>query len=74
MSQELSTTIKLTLANVKSTLAALHITITRRDGEYRVNYRGRGEPTAYYTTDLRDALDTGIAMHTEWQRRAAVEG
>jgi hypothetical protein len=32
------------------------ITLTRRDGEYRVNIAGNGEATAYYTTDLADAF------------------
>lgn len=37
--------------------------IRRTDwGEYRVNFRGGKEATAYYTTDLTDAVDTARAM------------
>lgn len=32
-------------------------------GEYRVNYRGGKEATAYYTNDLQDAFDTAMRMH-----------
>lgn len=46
------------------------IILTRRDGEYRVNYRGGKEATAYYTTDVEDAYHTGLAMVEE--RRHAV--
>lgn len=65
-------TMKLTLANVKAALAKIHMTISKRDGEYRVNFRGRGEPTAYYTTDLRDALDTARSMHNAWIIRTSI--
>lgn len=34
-------------------------------GEYRVNYRGGKEATAYYTNDLQDAFDTAMRMHEE---------
>jgi hypothetical protein len=30
--------------------------------EYRVNFRGGAESTAYYTNDLTDAVRTGILM------------
>lgn len=30
--------------------------------EYRVNFRGGREATAYYTNDLEDARNTGLAM------------
>lgn len=42
---------------------ALGMTLTRRAGEYRVNFRGGGEETAYYTPDLGDAVGTAHAMH-----------
>lgn len=32
-------------------------------GEYRVNFRGGREATAYYTNDLADAVATAIIMH-----------
>jgi hypothetical protein len=33
--------------------------------EYRVNFRGGREATAYYTNDLDDGLQTGLAMARE---------
>lgn len=39
-----------------------NIVATIRDGEFRVNYRGGNEVTAYYTTDAQDAVDTARAM------------
>lgn len=36
-----------------------------RDGEYRVNFSRGPERTAYYTTDLDDALSTGRSMSRE---------
>lgn len=62
---------RLTLKEVKATLAALDISIRSRDGEYRVNFRGGYEASAAYTTDLGDALGTGQAMAT---RRATQRG
>jgi hypothetical protein len=38
------------------------VTISSNEGEYRVNFRNGREATAYYTTDLTDAVDTDIAM------------
>lgn len=32
--------------------------------QYRVNFINGLESTAYYTNDIQDALDTGIAMRT----------
>lgn len=52
----------LTLVQVKAELNSVNVTIRKRDGEYRVNLRGGGEATAYYTNDLEDARQTGLAM------------
>lgn len=52
----------LTQANVSTTLRNLGIVIRKRDGEYRVNFKGGSEATAYYTDDIQDALDTGKMM------------
>lgn len=52
----------LSLTNVRRRLARVGITIGKRDDEYRVNFRGGREATAYYTNDIEDALGTGIAM------------
>jgi len=54
----------LTLRSVRQSLRAVGMAITHSAelGEYRVNYRGGNEATAYYTGDLTDARDTGLAM------------
>jgi hypothetical protein len=39
------------------------------DGQYRVNFLGGWESTAFYTLDLDDALETGLAMAA--QRKVA---
>jgi hypothetical protein len=39
------------------------------DGQYRVNFLGGCESTAFYTLDLDDALETGLVMAAE--RKAA---
>lgn len=46
----------------RAALAKRGVTLTVRDGEYRVNFVGGKEDSAYYTTDLNDALSTGRAM------------
>lgn len=59
---------KLTMKAVATELRGLGMTITKRDGEYRVTLRGLGESNAYYTDDLADARRTAIDMalrHTE---------
>lgn len=48
--------------SAKDYLRASGVTITRRDGEFRVNLSGSHEGTAYYTTDLGDAVRTGDDM------------
>jgi hypothetical protein len=48
--------------SVRKELRKYGIAILKVEGEYRVNFRGGKEATAYYTNDLRDAYDTGIAM------------
>jgi hypothetical protein len=54
---------KLTIAIVKTRLAALGITMRKTaDGEYKVNYRNSSEASAYYASDLADALSTGEHM------------
>jgi hypothetical protein len=46
----------------KQAIRALGLTVYRVDGEWRVNYQGGKEATAYYTDDAQDALDTTRAM------------
>jgi hypothetical protein len=44
-------------------LSRLGVTIRKKDtGEYRVNFVGGREETAYYSEDLDDAYGTGQAM------------
>jgi len=50
------------LARARMILRALGIVIRREDGEFRVNFRGGDEATAYYTNDLDDAVGTGRDM------------
>ena len=58
----------MTLAQVKAELKQVNVTIRKRDGEYRVNFRGGAEATAYYTNDLDDARQTGLAMRRPIER------
>lgn len=51
-----------TLAQAKEEMDLLGIAISKRSGEYRVNFRGGDEGTAYYTDDLGDAVATGRDM------------
>ncbi len=57
-----------TLERAQHYLRQWNITLTHRDGEYRVNFKGGKESTAYYTNDLEDAIQTGRAMSREGQR------
>jgi glutamine amidotransferase PdxT len=53
----------LTIKQARAELKLLDITIKRNKfGEYRVNFVGGREETAYYTNDLHDAVATGKAM------------
>jgi hypothetical protein len=52
----------LTLKAAQHALRETGIAIRHRDGEWRVNFRPGGESTAYYTSDLEDAVMTGMAM------------
>lgn len=57
---------------VKDTMAAIralgNITVNRRDGEWRVNFRGEDENTAYYTNDADDALGTAKLMQISYDQ------
>jgi hypothetical protein len=52
----------LTLAEARAELRAIGVTLKKSDGEYRVNFEGGPEKTAYYTDDINDAVKTGKAM------------
>lgn len=54
---------RLTIASVKAQLHPYGVSLSRTEhDEYRVNFKGGAESTAYYTTTLSDALGTGIYM------------
>lgn len=63
---------KASFNDAKAELNRLGFTLRRAGerSEYRVNFRGGAEVTAYYTNDLADALDTGRAIAAA---RASVE-
>ena len=46
-------------------IRALGMVVTCTDGEYRVNYKGGSESSAYYTDDRMDALGTAREMDQE---------
>lgn len=58
---------KPTLKEAKEKLRGLNIVITHSQeyDEYRINFKGGKEKTAYYTNDLADAIGTGQAMATK---------
>jgi len=48
----------------KKYLSSIGLSLTKTDyDEYRVVFRGGTEKSAYYTNDLQDAIDTGMAMY-----------
>ncbi len=54
---------RLRVFDVREQLRVHGITLrVTRDREFRVNLRYGREETAYYATDLQDALDTGLRM------------
>lgn len=61
---------KLTLAQARQILAPLGIVIKSlpETREYRVNFKGGVEGSAYYTNDLEDAVATGKHMAHEQRR------
>ena len=50
-------------------LRALGLSLVIACGEYKVNFRGGNEATAYYTGDLADAIDTGRSMAEDERRK-----
>jgi len=61
----------LTLEQAKNELKDHDIIITKKDDEYRVNFRGGKEDTAYYTSDLGDAVGTGKQMSKKKMKKAS---
>lgn len=55
-----------TMKEAASYLRNLRMTIKRTEtGEFRINFVGGKEATAYYTTDINDAVSTAEAMRDE---------
>ena len=53
----------MTLTEAKAAIKALGMTIRRENGEYRVAFKGKdSETSAYYTTDISDAVSTARMM------------
>jgi hypothetical protein len=52
----------MTLQEAKSIARHLGLTLRRRSGDYRVNFRDGNETTAYYTDDLEDAINAAVEM------------
>ena len=46
-------------------MRTIGMVLTKADGEYRVNFKGGEEATAYYTNDRNDAVVTGTIMAVE---------
>ncbi len=54
---------KMTVKEAIEKLRAVDVIIKRTDhNEFKVNFRGGKEATAYYTNDLDDAVGTGLSM------------
>lgn len=51
-----------TLKNAQARVRRWGMSLRKNDGEYRVNFSGGREATAYYTNDLEDAVDTAFAL------------
>jgi hypothetical protein len=64
---------KMTIKKAKEILRPLNITFNSvvETGEYRVNFVGGKEESAYYDTDIEDALATGIQM-AKWKEEKKV--
>jgi hypothetical protein len=48
--------------HVRALLQKQGMSFRKTGDEFRVNYKGGDEATAYYTNDLADALATGLDM------------
>jgi len=57
-----------------SLLSSMGISLTKSDGEYRVNFKGGKEETAYYTNDILDAINTGKAMLKQKKQSETILG
>jgi len=62
---------KRTLKDSQAELREIGMVLTKKDGEYRVNFKGGREETSYYTNDLDDAVGTAKAMLVDLARVAS---
>jgi hypothetical protein len=59
---------EMTIRDAKLELAKLGMVLSKTEyGEFRVNFKGGSEATAYYTNDLEDAIGTGRLMGQQRQ-------
>lgn len=56
-----------TVKEAMAFLRQFNMIIRKTDDEFRVNFKGGDEATAYYTTDLEDAIDTAKQMATRFK-------
>jgi hypothetical protein len=54
--------LEMTDKQLQDAIRELGLTVTKIYGEWRINYRGGQEATAYYTSDKNEALDRAKAM------------
>jgi hypothetical protein len=54
--------LEMTDKQLQAAIRELGLTVTKIYGEWRINYRGGQEATAYYTSDNNEALDRAKAM------------
>jgi len=65
---------RLTLRYVRERLRDIGATINSAEGEYHVRLKTTPAGEGYFTTDLRDALDTGRAMARERDAKTIFTG
>jgi len=66
---------KMTVKEAIEILKEHSLVIKKTDyGDFRVNFKGGKEATAYYTNDLMDAVNTGVSMSRAASNRAYHKG
>lgn len=56
---------KMTFQKAKRLVGKVGVSLRKVEGEYRINYRGWKEANAYYTSDLKDAVDTALGWYVK---------
>lgn len=56
---------RITLKEAQRIVREWRMVLTHNYGEYRVNFRGGSEATAYYADDVDDAINTARAMRAQ---------